>query len=102
MPYCLLTVRAAVRLLVSEVPVKVKVKKLSVDMEVKTNGIELEVRKPDDSAQVGDCYVTKTGVTWCRGKTTKPNGVRITWDELAELLASKDSKKAALKAVREL
>ena len=62
----------------NEVVVKVKVKQFAVDMEVKTNGIELEVRKPDDSAQIGDCYVTKTGLTWCKGKTTKPNGIRIT------------------------
>ncbi len=38
--------------------VRVKVKQFAVDMEVKTNGIELEVRQPDDSAQIGDCYVT--------------------------------------------
>ncbi len=80
--------------------VKVKVKQFAVDMEVKTNGIELEVRKPDDSAQIGDCYVTKTGLTWCKGKTTKVKGINVTWSELAELLASKEAKEEALKAAR--
>jgi len=42
--------------------VQVRVKQFVVDMEVKTSGIELEVRKPDGSAQIGDCYVTKTGI----------------------------------------
>jgi hypothetical protein len=83
------------------VAVKVKVKQFAVDMEVKTSGIELEVRKPDDSAQVGDCYVTKTGLTWCKGKTTKTRGVPITWSELGEILASKQSKDEALKAARQ-
>lgn len=69
-------------------------------MEVKTNGIEFEVRTTDDSAQIGDCYVTKTGLTWCRGRTTKAKGVAITWAELAELLASNSAKTEALKAAR--
>ncbi len=80
--------------------VRVKVKQFAVDMEVKTNGIELEVRQPDDSTQIGDCYVTKTGLTWCKGRTTKANGIKITWDELGELLASKGAKADALKAAR--
>jgi hypothetical protein len=84
----------------TEVDVKVKVKQFAVDMEVKTNGIELEVREPDDSAQIGDCYVTKTGLTWCRGKTTKANGIKVTWSELSELLGSKKAKEQALKAAR--
>ncbi len=42
---------------------KVKVKSFAIDMEVKTSGMELEVRTPDGGAQVGDCYVTKTGLT---------------------------------------
>ena len=79
---------------------KVKVKQFAVDMEVKTSGIELEVRKPDGSAQIGDCYVTKTGLTWCKGKTTKPKGVKVSWNELAELLASPAAKTAALEAAR--
>ncbi len=79
---------------------KVRVKQFTVDMEVKTNGIELEVREPDDSAQIGDCYVTKTGLTWCKGKTTKANGIKVTWNELAEILVSSKAKAEALKAAR--
>lgn len=79
---------------------KVKVKQFAVDMEVKTSGIEFEVRQPDDSAQIGDCFVTKTGLTWCKGKTTKANGIKITWLELAEILESKETKATALKAAR--
>lgn len=82
------------------VSMRVKVKQFAVDMEVKTNGIELEVREPDDSAQIGDCYVTKTGLTWCKGKTTKANGIKVSWNELAEILASSKAKTEALKAAR--
>jgi hypothetical protein len=80
--------------------VKVRVKQFTVDMEIKTSGIELEVRKPDGSAQIGDCYVTKTGITWCKGKITKANGVQVSWAELGELLTSKRVKDAALRAAR--
>ena len=55
-----------------------------------------KVREPDDSTQIGDCYVTKTGLTWCRGKTTKANGVKVTWNESAEILASTKAKTEAL------
>jgi hypothetical protein len=80
--------------------VKVKVKNFAVEMEIKTTGMELEVRRPNDSEQVGDCYVTKTGLTWCKGKTTKPKGVKISWDELGQLLASNKTKEAGIRAAK--
>jgi hypothetical protein len=83
-----------------EVGVEVKIKKLDINMYVKQNGIELEIRKPDGSSQVGDCYVTMTGLTWCIGKTAKANGVKISWDDLATILDSSEAKKAALKAAK--
>jgi hypothetical protein len=80
---------------------KVNIKKFVVEMEVKNNGIEFEVRSTDGKSQIGDCYVTKTGLTWCKGKTTRKNGSAISWAELAEILSSDAAKKAALKAARE-
>lgn len=47
---------------------QVKIKSFDVNMEVKSNGIEFEVRNPDGSAQIGDCYLTMTGLIWCKGK----------------------------------
>ena len=79
---------------------EVKIKKFDVNMLVKSNGIELEVRTPDGQSQMGDCYVTMTGLVWCKGRTTKPKGVKVTWDELATILSSETAKKAALKAAK--
>jgi hypothetical protein len=56
---------------------KVSIKKLSVDMDVKNNGVELDVY--DGDTHLGDLYVTKTGLVWCKGKTTKAKGVKIRW-----------------------
>ena len=50
---------------------KVLIKEFAVDMEVKSKGIEFEVRSPDGSKHLGDCYITKTSILWCRGKTPK-------------------------------
>jgi hypothetical protein len=80
---------------------KVRIKKLFVEMDVKSNGIEFEVRKPDGTAQIGDFYLTMTGLIWCEGKKGRAKGISLSWSELMELLESKESKKAALKAVRE-
>jgi hypothetical protein len=80
--------------------VEVRVKKFDIEMFVKNNGIEFEVRTADGSTQIGDCYLTKTGLVWCIGRTQKANGIKLSWDQLAEILDSEDSKKEALKAAR--
>ena len=67
----------------------VRIKEFNVEMDVKTSGIEFQVRPAGGGNQIGDCYVTKTGLTWCIGKTTKPNGVAISWNDLATVLASR-------------
>ena len=79
---------------------KVLIKQFAVDMEVKSSGIEFEVRKPDGKSHLGDCYLTKTALIWCKGKTTKPNGIKMSWEDLTVVLASSDAKKAAVKAAR--
>jgi hypothetical protein len=78
----------------------VKIKSFDVNMDVKSNGIEFEVRKPNGGAQLGDCYLTMTGLVWCKGKTTKPKGIKISWDDLTAILASEDAKKAAVKTAK--
>ena len=80
---------------------KVWIKKFQIDMEVKANGIEFEVRTPDNAEQIGDCYVTMTGLIWCKGKKAKKNGVKISWENLVEILKSKTSKESALKAAKQ-
>ncbi|MBI5846061.1 MAG: hypothetical protein HZB23_15495 [Deltaproteobacteria bacterium] len=79
---------------------KVWIKSFEVNMEIKQNGLELEVRSPNGKEQLGDCYVTMTGLTWCLGKITRANGVELKWSELATLLSSVEARKAALKAAK--
>ena len=57
---------------------KVSIKSFDVNMDVKSKGIEFEVRDPKGNL-LGDCYLTMTGLIWCRGKTAKKNGKRISW-----------------------
>ena len=59
---------------------KVKIKAFNVDMDVKNNGVEFQVHS-NDGEFLGDCYVTKSGMIWCRGKTTRANGVKVGWEE---------------------
>lgn len=59
---------------------KVYIKKLAVDMEIKNKGVELEVRDTQDQ-HLGDLYVTRTGLTWCRGRTTRRNGKKMPWSK---------------------
>lgn len=80
---------------------KVSIKNFNVNMEVKSNGIEFEVRSADGASQLGDCYLTMTGLVWCTGKTTKTYGNKISWNEFMLIMASEESKKAALKAAKE-
>jgi hypothetical protein len=79
---------------------QVKIKKFVVDMNVKANGIEFEVRTPDGSTQIGDCFLTMTGLVWCKGRKGRKNGINISWEDFMEIMKSKEAKKAALKAAK--
>lgn len=60
---------------------KVSIKDLSVDMDIKSTGIELDVYSPDGGTHHGDLYVTMTGMIWCKGKTKRQNGIKLSWNE---------------------
>jgi len=62
---------------------KVSIKDLSVAMDVKNNGVEFTVYSNDDKF-LGDLYVTKSGLIWCQGKTSRDRGVRVNWEEFME------------------
>jgi hypothetical protein len=79
---------------------KVNIKQFEVEMEIRNNGVEFEVHSPDGRQHQGDCYVTKTGVTWCAGRTRRDNGIKLSWEELQDILASTEARKAAVKAAR--
>lgn len=57
------------------------IKQLDVEMEVKTNGVEFEIQKSNGNGHRGDLIVSKAGLTWCKGKTNRKNGTKVTWDE---------------------
>ena len=61
---------------------KVSIKELGVDMDIKNKGLELDVY--DGDTHLGDLYVTKKGLVWCKGRTTKPKGVKISWEEFRD------------------
>ncbi len=62
---------------------KVNIKSMKVEMEVKNTGVEFEVRTNKDEF-LGDCFVTKTGLIWCQGKTKRENGVSISWEDFID------------------
>lgn len=66
----------------------VSIKSLGIDMHIKTKGLELDVYDGDD--HLGDLYVTRTGLIWCKGKTARDNGRQISWREFREW-AEKDA-----------
>ena len=66
---------------------KVSVKDLSVSMEIKNKGVELDVYDSGNN-HLGDLIVTKSGLTWCKGKTTPAKGKKIKWEEF---IASMDN-----------
>lgn len=61
---------------------QVKIKDWGINPEILSKGMELEIRTSDGNTQKGDLYITCTGIIWCRGRTTKKNGIKLDWDEL--------------------
>jgi hypothetical protein len=66
---------------------KVGIKSFDVDMDVKNKGVEFEIYGNDDKFR-GDCILTKTGLIWCEGKTSRAKGVSVTWDDFIEWMNS--------------
>jgi hypothetical protein len=65
----------------------VRVKSFDVEMEIKNKGIELEVRDTDDTF-LGDLILTKTQIVWCKGKTSREHGKKLSWQKFASMVAS--------------
>ena len=59
---------------------RVSIKDFAVSMEIKNKGIELDIYSNDDK-HLGDVIVAKTGLTWCKGKTTPAKGIKISWED---------------------
>jgi hypothetical protein len=79
---------------------QVSIKNFNINMDVKSSGIEFEVRTPDGNSQLGDCYLTMSGLVWCKGKTSKAKGNKINWIDLITIMSSKEATKAAVKAAK--
>lgn len=69
---------------------KVKITDFGLDLDVKTKGMELEVKSADGKKRFGDLRVTKTGLTWSKGKVQK--GKKVGWDDfIAWMEGQKDA-----------
>ena len=77
---------------------KVNIKEFNVEMQVKSSGIKFEVRSPNGEDQLGNCYLTMSGLIWCVGKRHKKNGVNISWEHFIAIMESHASVAAAVKA----
>lgn len=66
---------------------KVVIKDFSVEMEIKNKGIEFQINDNNGEFK-GDLYITRTGLTWCKGKTKRENGVPVDWDQFIEWMES--------------
>lgn len=65
----------------------VKIKDFGIDLHVKNKGMEIAVA--DTSGKhVGDLFVTKTGLIWCKGKTDRSNGVSVKWPDFIAWIES--------------
>lgn len=71
-----------------------------VEAEIKAKGIEFEVRSPKGKEQLGDCFLTMTGLIWCKGKKTRSKGIPIKWLDFMAICTSSKSLKAAIKAAK--
>jgi hypothetical protein len=59
---------------------KVKIKEFAVGMKVGSKGVGFGVADTKGK-HVGDCYITMTGIEWCKGKTPQGNGKKWKWQK---------------------
>lgn len=67
----------------------ISIKEFNVNMELKNSGIELEVRDTHDNF-LGDLILSKSKLTWCKGKTSKKNGIDIKWEDFIQYMESRN------------
>lgn len=58
---------------------KVYIKDMQLPIEVKSKGMEFEIRSPKGEF-LGDMILSKTGLTWCKGKAQI--GKHKRWEEI--------------------
>ena len=62
---------------------KVSVKTFALSLDIKNKGIEIDV-SDTKGRHLGDLWVTKTELIWCRGRTSRVNGEHITWEDFVQ------------------
>ena len=62
---------------------QVSIKSLDVQMDVKNNGVEFGVYDNQGNF-LGDLIVNKTGLIWCKGKTSRAKGRKISWEDFID------------------
>ena len=69
----------------------VKIKDFNVEMLVKNKGIEFEIRETQGKGgdRLGDVVLNKTGLIWCKGKTTAQNGKPVSWSDFIDWVESR-------------
>jgi hypothetical protein len=77
---------------------QVFVKDFHVEQELKNKGMELGVWIKDGK-HLGDIQISKTGVTWCEGRSSK-NVTKFSFDELNWIAFYKKEVLSAVKAAR--
>jgi hypothetical protein len=77
----------------------VHIKATTIELKIKTNGLELQIDEKG-GGQFGDIFVTKTGIIWCKGKTTRPKGVKIDYETLNDICINLAAVKDQLKKLK--
>ena len=77
----------------------VSIKSFDVEMDVLNKGVEFGIREPNGGDRLGDLFITKAHLIWCKGKTQRAQGIKIKWTDFVEMVndAQKPAKKSAAK-----
>ena len=65
---------------------KVSIKRLDASMNIKNKGIELDVYD-GRGRHLGDLIVTKSHLIWCKGKTRRRYGKKVTWTRFMQMMS---------------
>jgi hypothetical protein len=74
---------------------KVSIKDLGIPLDIKSRGIEIDVS--GNNGNLGDLYVTMRYLIWCRGRTARANGDKLSWAEFMKLMENLSKTKRFLK-----
>lgn len=66
---------------------------------MRNTGKGIEVDVSNNQGHMGDLYVTKSSLIWCKGRTVRANGKKVSWHDFMKIMQHLTKVKKLIKSL---